>query len=458
MTTKVAKFGGTSLASAPQIRKMQSIVASDPGRRFVVPSAPGKRDNKDTKVTDLLYLCHELASKGLSFDGAWDPVCDRFRQIVKELGLTLNLDPILHEARATIADHGRRGLTADYAASRGEAINGRIVAELLGYEYVDPTELIFFNERGRLDEDKTYTTIAKRLGKAGQTSGGGGVVVPGFFGRGIDGNVKTFSRGGSDVTGSILARGVNASVYENWTDVHGLLITDPRIVPDAYTIETVTYRELRELSYSGAKVLHEEAVFPVRGAGIPVNIRNTNDPEHPGTLIVSHDHPSARKSYQITGIAGRKDFTIIQIEKAMMNTEIGFGKRVLEVLANYGISFEHMPSGIDTLSLVIEDTALRDKLDEVVESIRAAVKPDRIEVDNHLALIATVGRGMAKTTGTSAKLFGALGAAGINVRMIDQGSSEMNIIVGVDVPDFERAVQAIYRAFVSDDSKPRELA
>jgi len=451
MPTKVAKFGGTSLASSPQIRKMQAIVLADADRRFVVPSAPGKRDAKDTKITDLLYLCHDLASKGLKFDDAWDPICERFRGIVAELGLSLDLGPILEEAEATIAEHGQRGLGPDYAASRGEAINGRIIAELLQCQYIDPTELIFFNERGRLDEDKTYATIAKRMANVDRA------VIPGFFGLGIDGNVKTFSRGGSDVTGAVIARGVGASVYENWTDVHGLLITDPRIVPDAFTIETVTYRELRELSYSGASVLHEEAVFPVRQANIPVNIRNTNDPDHPGTLIVSNDHASARQSYQITGIAGRKDFTIIQIEKAMMNSEIGFGKRVLEVLTDFGISFEHMPSGIDTLSLVIGDKLLKGKLDDIVAALYTAVKPDNIDIDNNLALIATVGRGMAKQTGTSAKLFGALGAAGVNIRMIDQGSSEMNIIVGTDVQDFEKAVRAIYGAFISENSRPRDL-
>ena len=452
MPTKVAKFGGTSLASAPQIRKMQAIVQSDADRRFVVPSAPGKRDPKDTKITDLLYLCHDLASKGLKFDDAWDPICERFKQIVSELGLSLDLGPILAEAEATIREHGNSGLPADYAASRGEAINGRIIAELLQCAYVDPTEIIFFNEQGRLDEDKTYATITKRL------DGVDRAVIPGFFGTGIDGNVKTFSRGGSDVTGAILSRGVNAVVYENWTDVHGLLITDPRIVPGAFTIETVTYRELRELSYSGASVLHDEAVFPVRQANIPVNIRNTNDPEHPGTLIVSNDHESAKKSYQITGIAGRKDFTIIQIEKAMMNSEIGFGKRVLGVLADFGVSFEHIPSGIDTLSVVIEDTALEGKLDDIVAALQSAVKPDNIELDNNLALIATVGRGMAKQTGTSAKLFSALAQAGVNVRMIDQGSSEMNIIVGTDVEDFEKAVKAIYAAFISETGQTRALS
>ncbi|MEM9414147.1 MAG: aspartate kinase [Planctomycetota bacterium] len=451
MQTIVSKFGGTSLADAKQIRKVQAIIEADPRRRLVVPSAPGKRHANDTKVTDLLYLCHELASRGLTFEEAFGPVCQRFQQIVQSLDLTLNLDPLLDETRERIASNGKQGLNADYAASRGEAINGRILASLLGCEFIDPVDLIFFGENGRLDESRTYAAVAERLKSVDRA------VVPGFYGMGLDGNVKTFSRGGSDVTGAILARGVEAEVYENWTDVHGLLITDPRIVSDAYTIEVVTYRELRELSYSGARVLHEDAVFPVRDAGIPVNIRNTNDPEHPGTMIVGSDHPKAKISYEITGIAGRKDFTIIQVEKSMMNSEIGFGKRVLEVLADHDISFEHMPSGIDTLSVVVDDSQLEGKLDDVVAAIRAAVKPDRLEVDNNLALIATVGRGMAQLPGMSAKLFGALGDAGVNIRMIDQGSSELNIIVGVNVEQFERAVTAIYQAFVSETTAPRVI-
>ncbi|MEM9021036.1 MAG: aspartate kinase [Planctomycetota bacterium] len=451
MPTKVAKFGGTSLASADQIRKVTRIVQQSPERRYVVPSAPGKRHPDDTKITDLLYLCHELASKGLSFDDAFNPIRDRFMDIVEQLELGLDLRPVLDEAKQVIAANGKAGLPADYAASRGEAINGRIIAEALGWAYIDPAELIHFDERGRLDEHKTYASIRQRLADVTHA------VIPGFYGQAHDGTTQTFSRGGSDVTGAIIARGVGADAYENWTDVHGLLITDPRVVPGAFTIETVTYRELRELSYSGASVLHDEAVFPVREANIPVNIRNTNDPEHPGTMIVSADHPRAKQSYPITGIAGRKDFTIIQIEKSMMNSEIGFGKRVLEVLADYKVSFEHIPSGIDTLSVVIEDIAIEGKLDDMVASIRAAVRPDNIDVDDNLALIATVGRGMAQQTGTSAKLFGALGAAGVNIRMIDQGSSEMNIIVGTDVGDFEKAVQAIYHAFVTETTQPRVL-
>ncbi|MFI4860734.1 MAG: aspartate kinase [Phycisphaerales bacterium JB063] len=449
MQTIVSKFGGTSLADSTQIRKVKAIIEADPRRRFVVPSAPGKRYRDDTKITDLLYLCHELASRGLAFEEAFGPVCQRFQQIAMDLGLSIDLDPLLNEARERIAYNGKQGFGADYAASRGEAINGRLLAAVLDCPFVDPVELIYFGDNGRLDEARTYAAVSARL------SGVERAVIPGFYGMGPDGNVKTFSRGGSDVTGAIIARGVDAEAYENWTDVHGLLITDPRIVPDAYTIEVVTYRELRELSYSGASVLHEDAVFPVRDAGIPVNIRNTNDPEHPGTMIVGSDHPKAKISYEITGIAGRKDFTIIQVEKSMMNSEIGFGKRVLEVLADHKISFEHMPSGIDTLSVVVDDTQLEGKLDDVVAAIHSAVKPDKLDVDNNLALIATVGRGMAHLPGMSAKLFGALGNAGVNIRMIDQGSSELNIIVGVNMEQFERAVTAIYQAFVSETAAPR---
>lgn len=451
MTLLVSKFGGTSLADAAQIRKVQRIIESNPDRRVIVPSAPGKRHPEDTKITDLLYLCHDLASKGLTFEEAFAPVCRRFEEIVSSLGLDLDLRPILDEARERITYNGSHGLNSDYAASRGEAINGQILGALLGCPCIDATELIFFNPQGELDEERTYAAVTEKL------QGVKRAVVPGFYGLGAEGNVKTFGRGGSDITGSILARGLNASVYENWTDVHGLLITDPRIVPGAYTIETVTYRELRELSYSGATVLHDEAVFPVRDAGIPVNIRNTNDPDHPGTMIVGREHVQAKVSYEITGIAGRRGFTTIQIEKARMNSEIGFGKRVLEVLADFGISFEHMPSGIDTLSVVIEDRYLEGKLNRVIESLRLAVAPDRIEVDDQLALIATVGRGMSHLPGMSAKLFSSLGDADINIRMIDQGSSELNIIVGVNAVDFERAVRVIYSAFVAENTQPREI-
>lgn len=437
MSVKVVKFGGTSLADALQIRKVQAIVAGDESRRFVVPSAPGKRDKQDHKITDLLYLCHEHARQGIAFDEVFKLIADRYLQIVGDLELKLDLGPALEEVRHRIAD----GESADYTASRGEYLNGMIIAALLGYEFVDAAKIIFFDTRGRFDAERTQQVASVYLAQHTHA------VVPGFYGSMPDGAVKTFSRGGSDVTGAIVARAVNATVYENWTDVSGLLMADPRVVPEPWPIKTVTYRELRELAYMGATVLHDEAIFPVRQAAIPINIRNTHEPDHPGTMIIPSDG-EATVPETITGIAGRKDFTVITIEKAMMNAEIGFGRRLLECLETNGISFEHMPSGIDTLSLVIADSQLNGKLDKVLEDIQVACKPDAYDVDPHMALIATVGRGMAHHPGMAAKLFAALGSAGVNIRMIDQGSSELNIIVGVDADDFENAVRAIYQAFV----------
>lgn len=442
MNATVCKFGGSSLASASQIRKMQQIVADDTNRRFIVPSAPGKRHDQDQKITDLLYLCHEHARQGLGFQQVYEVIAERYRMIADELGVTCDLDNALANVQRSIAAEARAGRGPDFAASRGEYLNALIIAKLLDLPMIDAGEVIFFNQRGRLDEHQTYRAVAEKL------AGLDGAVIPGFYGSDKDGYVKTFSRGGSDVTGSIIARGVRAAVYENWTDVSGLLMADPRIVPNPRAIDVVTYRELRELSYSGASVLHDEAVFPVRHAGIPVNIRNTNDPDAAGTQIVaSVDEP--KQKIAITGIAGRKDFTVINIDKAMMNAEVGFGRRVLAVLGNHEISFEHMPSSIDTLSVVVADSAVADCLDELIDELTSTCEPDAIEVDRELALIATVGRGMASTPGMAGRLFGALGQAGVNIRMIDQGSSELNIIVGVNVSDYETAVRAIYDAFVN---------
>ncbi len=435
----VAKFGGTSVATADQLRKVQRIVDADPARRLVVPSAPGKAHAKDTKVTDLLYLAHELAAKGQDIAPVWGQVEKRFLDIIAGLGLTLDLGPTLAEAKARI----QAGGPADYAASRGEAIHGVIVAALLGATYIDAAEVVFFDRNGRLDEGRTYAAIAQR------TAGSGRFVIPGFYGTSAAGEVKTFSRGGSDVTGAIVARGANAVLYENWTDVSGFLMTDPRIVPEAKPITEVTYSELRELSYMGASVLHEEAVFPVRGAGIPINIRNTNKPDDAGTMIVATRDPGHQV---VVGIAGTKGFTVINVEKALMNGEVGFGRRVLDVLEHHGIPYEHTPTGIDTLSLVVSDRHLnppgRDaKLDDVIEDIRAAVRPDSVGVSPGMALIATVGQGMVRATGTAARLFTALAKARVNVRMIDQGSSEQNIIVGVEESDLPTAIRAIYNEF-----------
>lgn len=445
MGLKVCKFGGSSLADAAQFRKVLDIMHADPERRYVVPSAPGKRTDDDRKITDLLYLCHQHASQRLGFDEVFTLIAERYRQIVDDLELSLDIDALLDEVRNGITRHSPGG-GPDYAASRGEYLNGHVVAEALGYTFIDAADLIFFDKRGRLDETRTYKAIADRLAKVEHA------VIPGFYGTAADGSIKTFSRGGSDISGAVVARGVSADVYENWTDVSGLLMADPRIVKNPRVIDTITYRELRELSYMGATVLHDEAVFPVRHAGIPLNIRNTNRPDDPGTTIFRGDDEHPTISGAVSGIAGRRDFTIIALEKAMMNAETGFGRRVLTVLEANDVSFEHMPSGIDTMSLVIADTELNGKLEKVVDELKQECRPDAIEVLPNMALIATVGRGMARTPGMAARLFAALAEAQINIRMIDQGSSELNIIVGVEADVFDNAVRAIYNAFVSADT------
>lgn len=435
---KIAKFGGTSVATAAQLRKVQAIIDADPTRRLIVPSAPGKADAKDTKVTDLLYLCQQLAAKGQPLGTVWEGIAKRFTTIVAELGLKLDLVPVLEEVRRKIEG----GANADYAASRGEAIHGRVVAALLGAEYVDAADVVFFDRSGRLDP-KTYVAIKARC------SGSGRYVIPGFYGTAVTGEVKTFSRGGSDVTGAIVANAMDVAVYENWTDVSGVLMTDPRVVSEAKPIAEITYRELRELSYMGASVLHEEAVFPVREKGIPINIRNTNRPEDPGTRIVAERDPGHQV---VVGIAGTKGFTVFALEKAMMNTEVGFGRRVLDVFERLGISYEHTPTGIDTMSVVVSDKQLIDanqtsKVDQIVEDLQSTLKPDDIKVTPGMALIATVGLGMNHAVGTAARLFTALAKARVNVRMIDQGSSEQNIIVGVEEAELSQAIRAIYNEF-----------
>jgi len=436
MGIKVAKFGGSSLANAAQFIKVKAIIESDRQRRFIIPSAPGKRTPEDHKITDLLYLCHAHVQQGIGFDDVFGVISQRYLEIIRELNLTLDLNPYLTEIKNAISS----GASADYSASRGEFLNGLILADYLGFEFVDPAEIICFNKAGHFDPELTQQKVSKRLSQLKQA------VIPGFYGATPDGQIKTFSRGGSDISGAIVARGVQADLYENWTDVSGFLMADPRIVDNPQPIKTITYRELRELAYMGATVLHEEAIFPVHQAGIPINIKNTNAPEHPGTLIVNDAAPVTQTGL-ITGIAGRKDFTVITVEKSLMNQELGFVRKLLSILEANQVSFEHLPSGIDTISLVISDSQLDHKLEKVLEEIKQQLKPDAVEVTPNIALIATVGRGMAYTPGIAAKLFTALAAANINVRMIDQGSSEINIIVGVATTDFERAVRAIYYAF-----------
>jgi len=432
----VCKFGGTSLADAGQIRKVMAIVDADADRRWVVVSAPGKRGPDDKKITDLLYLAHDLASKGLDPAPAFDPVRERYLRIAVDLGIATGIQAWLKDVEAGI----RGGRSRDWVASRGEYLQARIMAEALGAKFVEAADGMRFRPDGRLDYE-SYECLGKHL------RGRGRFVVPGFYGVDPSGEIRTFSRGGSDISGSIVARAVGADLYENWTDVSGFLMADPKIVPEAQRIEKITYRELRELSYMGAQVLHDEAIFPVREQRIPIQIRNTNDPANPGTLIVSAREPSP---HPVVGIAGRKRITNISIEKALMNKERGFGRRVLSVLEAHGVSYEHTPTGIDTMSIVVRDEEIEGRIEAVVDEIRKAVEPDSIEVDRGFALIATVGEGMAFRVGVAARLFAALAHASVNIRMIDQGSSELNIIVGVEEKDYETAVRAIYKAFVED--------
>lgn len=433
---KVVKFGGSSLASAEQFEKVGKIIRSDSARRFVVPSAPGKRFKEDTKVTDMLYGCYTLAEEGKDFKKQLTEIKKRYEEIIA--GLKINLS--LEEDFKVIEKNFKEKAGDNYAASRGEFLNGKIMAAYLGYAFVDPAEYIFFTKDGEFDAEKTNRILGEKLQKMENA------VVPGFYGSLPDGKVKTFSRGGSDITGSIVARAIHADIYENWTDVSGFLVADPRIIHNPEAIETITYRELRELSYMGASVLHEDAIFPVRKEGIPINIRNTNAPDDKGTWIV--ESTCQKSKYVITGIAGKKGFCAINIDKDMMNSEIGFGRKVLNVFEDNGISFEHVPSGIDTMTVFVHQDEFMDKEQQVVSGIHRLAKPDTIDIEADLALIAVVGRGMRSTRGTAGRIFSALAHADINIKMIDQGSSELNIIIGVRNDDFEAAIKAIYDIFV----------
>ena len=433
---KIVKFGGSSLANAEQFQKVGEIIRSDESRRYVVPSAPGKRFDGDTKVTDLLYKCYNIAVQGEDFGAVLQEIKERYYEIIRGLKLDLSLE----EEFAQIEQDFKAQAGSDYAASRGEFLNGKVMAAYLGYEFVDAATVIRFDKNGNFDADKTDKLLSKRLAKCERA------VIPGFYGAYEDGTVKTFSRGGSDVTGSLVAKAIKADLYENWTDVSGFLVTDPRIVENPAVIETITYRELRELSYMGATVLHEDAIFPVRKEGIPINIKNTNRPEDKGTFIV--ESTCKKPKYTITGIAGKKGFCSINIEKSMMNSEVGFGRKVLQVFEDQGISFEHIPSGIDTLTVYVHQDEFEEKEQQVIAGIHRAVQPDFVEMESDLALIAVVGRGMKSQRGTAGRIFSALAHANVNVKMIDQGSSELNIIIGVENRDFAAAVKAIYDIFV----------
>ena len=438
MGVKVAKFGGSSVADALQIEKIRNIIENDEDIKYVVVSAPGKRFSEDSKVTYLLYLCKTHIEHKIPYEQIFQVICDRFMAVEVNLDVDIDLEHEFEEIKRNL----EAGASADYIASRGEYLNAMIIASYLGYDFVDAAKIVKFDEKGRFMEELTDKAIKKELANHEKA------VIPGFYGSKIDGSVKTFSRGGSDITGSIIARAVGADMYENWTDVSGFLMADPRIVKDPKPISTVSYKELRELSYMGASVLHEDAIYPARVANIPINIRNTNRPEDPGTIITAE--PAKLEDGQIiAGIAGSKDFTVIAMYKNLMSSERGFIRKMTGILEDFDVPIEHIPSGIDTLSVVIDNNVIDGRLDEIVEEFTRQLKPDTIEVFEDMALIATVGHGMSSRTGVSAALFTALAKEKINIRMIDQGSSEMNIIVGVENKDFEKAIKSIYEAFVS---------
>lgn len=435
MNIIITKFGGSSLADADQFKKVKNIILSNSYRKVVVPSAPGKRHSKDFKVTDLLYLCQSHIESSIPLDDVFDLIANRYKKIVSKLDLSLDIGSYLDKIKKDIEN----GASKDYAASRGEYLNGIILANYLDFDFIDAKDVIFFNKYGSIDKDLTYTSLRKAL------ENGRKAVIPGFYGSDIHGNIITFSRGGSDVTGALVSASINADLYENWTDVSGFLMTDPRIVNNPKQINKITYRELRELSYMGASVLHEESVFPVRDAGIPINIKNTNIPEDPGTLIVKDMEPDYNNP--IKGIAGKKDFTVISIEKAMMNSELGFCRKVLSILEQNCVSYENMPSGIDSVCVVISDSQLMNKTDIIVDEIKRTCNPDSILVHPNMALIATVGNGMSSNKGIAAKIFTSLSESNVNIRMIDQGSSEINILIGIENDDFEKGINSIYNAF-----------
>ena len=435
---KVTKFGGSSLASDEQFKKVAKIVLADKTRRYVVPSAPGKRHKDDIKITDMLYTCYEETVRSGEISPLFETIKERYNSIIAGLNLSLSLEKEFDTIkRSFLARVGK-----DYAASRGEYLNGIIMANFLGFDFIDAAEVIFFNNDGTYDAEKTNQVLGERLKESEYA------VIPGFYGVMPNDTIKTFSRGGSDITGAIVARAAGADEYENWTDVSGFMIADPRIIDNPKNISVITYRELRELSYMGATVLHEDAIFPVKKAGIPIHIKNTNAPEDEGTLIVTHTDRANDVSV-LTGIAGKKGFTVLTLEKDMMNEEKGFGRKLLQVLEKNDMSFEHLPSGIDTMSVIVNEHELEGKEDLIISELIAATSPDSISIEKNIALIAVVGRGMKNAKGTAASVFMALADNDINIRMIDQGSSELNIIVGVDNADFEKSIRTIYSKFVN---------
>ncbi len=436
---KVLKFGGSSMADAKQFEKAKSIVQADPSRKVVIVSAAGKRFSDDHKLTDLLYLCHAHLKYGVACDSVFDMIRSRYMEIRDELGLKTDLETEFDALRRKMD----KGISQDELVSRGEYFAARLMADYLGYDFLDSELWLRFKLDGTVDQEVSYEALSR-------AASGRRVVIPGFYGTMPDGSIKTFTRGGSDITGALAAAALDADVYENWTDVSGFLMADPRIVKDPLPIERITYSELRELSYIGAQVLHEGTIFPVREKNIPLNIRNTNQPDHPGTMIrESFDEPEEKAdSSFITGIAGRKDFSVITITKNGMSNEVGVLRRVLEILEKYQLVVEYLPSGIDSVSLVVAADKLRPCQYQILGEIQKALKPDTIHVTEDMAIVAAVGRKMAFKPGISGKIFAALGENGINIRMITQGPEELNIIVGVDNKDFAGAIRVLYNSFV----------
>jgi len=438
MSVKVLKFGGSSVADAAQIKKMRSIVEADPERRYVVVSAPGKRYSGDSKITDLLIMLKAVIDNNIPYEPLMAPIKERYMTIANDLGIDVDLDGEFSVIRKNIEN----GCSGNYIVSRGEYLSARLVSAYLGYDFIDTESLVLFDNKGRLLAEETNNALAAALKQHERA------VLPGFYGSyAKNGEICLFSRGGSDVTGSLVARAAEAEVYENWTDVSGMLMADPRIVDDPLPIKDISYMELRELSYMGASVMHEDAVFPARMSDIPINIRNTNQPEDPGTVI--SNGKGGDEGSIISGIAGKRDFTVISIYKNMMNNEVGFVRRALAIVEDAGVSFDHIPTGIDSLSMVIASAELEDKLDDILEAFKVQLKPDDISVEDGIAMIAVVGRRMFRSVGTSARICGALASNGVNIRMLNQGTGEINVIVGVEAADFEKAIRAIYAEFVS---------
>ena len=436
---KVVKFGGSSMADAGQYRKIRDILLSDPERRVVIVSAAGKRFKDDHKITDLLYLCYAHTQYGVDCSGVFQMIESRYLEIRDQLGLELDLEPEFAELKRRI---DAKQVTQDELASRGEYFSARLMAAYLGFQFIDAADWVKFNFDGTVDQEATYEALR------GQVRGLG-AVIPGFYGLMPDGRIRTFSRGGSDITGALAAAALNAEVYENWTDVSGILMADPRIVEDPQTIPEVTYDELRELSYSGAQVLHEDSIFPVREKNIPVNIRNTNQPDAPGTMIRESFEADHDPDRFITGITGKTDFSIISLSKRGMSNQVGVLRRVLTVLERHHISVDYVPNGIDNVSVVLPTWAIEKDLYTIMAEIQQEAEPDTLDVHHHIAVVAAVGRKMAFRPGISGKIFAALGESGVNIRMINQGPDELNIIFGVDNKDFKKAIRVLYNSFIT---------